>query len=128
MDRRLRLAVAEGDGIGREVVPQAIRVLRSALEAYGGETEVELVGVPVGWVSVERFGRPLTDAVLETIAGGCDALVLGPLEVGSYPGGTLEETVSPSGRIRRHFDLYANISHQGQGGGGTSAGRRSILS
>src|SRR5699024_7314374 len=55
----LRLAVIEGDGIGKEVVPQGLRALRAALEPIGGT--VETTGCGRGAGRRRRTGGEVTD-------------------------------------------------------------------
>ena len=44
----LKLAVIEGDGIGKEVVPQGLRALRAALERVGVDLELRRAGAGPG--------------------------------------------------------------------------------
>lgn len=106
MKEKYRISVAKGDGIGPEVVDSAVSVLTSAAENEGLRDCLEFVSVPVGWESFNKYGYPVTEGTLELI-GRTDALILGPLEVGKYPGENGKK--SPSGAIRRHFELYANV-------------------
>ncbi|MDA8143538.1 MAG: isocitrate/isopropylmalate family dehydrogenase [Thermoplasmatales archaeon] len=106
MNEIYKLTYAKGDGIGPEVVGSSIQVLRHALEKEGFESRFDLQEVKVGWESVNAYNDPLTAATLAAIEKS-DALILGPLEVGKYPGENGKR--SPSGAIRKHFDLYANI-------------------
>lgn len=106
MKEKYTISVAKGDGIGPEVIGSAIEVLKAALEKSGLNSMIKFLDVPVGWESFNSLGYPVTDATLESI-GKTDCLILGPLEVGSYPGENGRR--SPSGAIRKHFDLYANV-------------------
>lgn len=106
MKEKYTISVAKGDGIGPEVVGSAVEVLKGAAERTGLGDLFDFVSVPVGWELFNSVGYPITKDVLERI-GRTDCLILGPLEVGSYPGEN--GRVSPSGAIRKHFDLYANI-------------------
>lgn len=98
--------VAAGDGIGPEVVGSAVAVFSAALDKLGSSGLVSFRNVSVGWESFRLWGKPLTDEVLADIENS-DGLILGPLDVGVYPGSKGQK--SPSGSIRTHFDLYANI-------------------
>ena len=64
--RTIRLAVIEGDGIGHEVVPEGLRVLRAALEGSGAALETTPFDLGAGrW---HRTGETLTEALdLEVI-------------------------------------------------------------
>ncbi|MGC8555838.1 MAG: isocitrate/isopropylmalate dehydrogenase family protein [Conexivisphaera sp.] len=97
-----RIAFAEGDGIGPEIVPVAVRCVGEA----AGDL-LEFVRVEVGWSAYRSSGSSLPGRTLEELSRS-DGLILGPLDVGSYPPGD-PGSPSPSGRIRRAFDLYANV-------------------
>ncbi len=106
MKDKYDISVAAGDGIGPEVVESAVSVFSAAMDRLGSSDLVSFSKVPVGWESFQLWGKPLTDEVLGKIERS-DGLILGPLAVGSYPGSKGQK--SPSGAIRTHFDLYANI-------------------
>lgn len=106
MKEKYTISVSKGDGIGPEVVGSALEVLNSATERSGLGDLLEFIDVPVGWELFNAVGFPITEEVLDTI-GMTDCLILGPLEVGSYPGDN--GRMSPSGAIRKRFDLYANV-------------------
>ena len=97
-----RIAVAEGDGIGSEIVPVAVR----CAELAAGDL-LEFVRVDIGWSAYRKHGSSLPREVVDVLSGS-DGLVLGPLDVGSYPPDD-PGSPSPSGKIRREFDLYANM-------------------
>jgi 3-isopropylmalate dehydrogenase len=68
---------------------------------------VNWVELPLGASSIARHGTAVPDSTLAALAG-LDGWLLGPHDSASYP----EEhraQLNPSGRIRKHFDLYANI-------------------
>ncbi|WP_017559537.1 tartrate dehydrogenase [Nocardiopsis baichengensis] len=106
MSRRYRIAVIPGDGIGTEVVPEGVRVLRAAAEAYG----FELDPVEYGFASApyyERHGAMLPEGWFEELVRH-DALFLGAV---GWPA-TVPDHVSLWGSLlqfRRRFDLYANV-------------------
>ena len=99
-----RIAVIQGDGIGREVVPAAIRVIEAATRRFGFRCEF----VDFDW-SCERYaatGRMMPEDGLQQLRA-FDAIYLGAV---GYPG--VPDHVSLWGLllpIRRGFDLYANI-------------------
>jgi 3-isopropylmalate dehydrogenase len=98
------IAVGKGDGIGPEVIESALKVVQSATDSQGLKGLLNFRNVDIGWTSYYMHGSPLTDETLN-IVSSCDCMILGPLEVGEYPGANR----SPSGIIRRKFDLYANV-------------------
>ncbi|WP_293387015.1 tartrate dehydrogenase [Nevskia sp.] len=99
-----RIALIEGDGIGREVVPAGIRVIEAAARHLGFRCEF----VHFDW-SCERYaatGRMMPEDGLRQLRD-FDAIYLGAV---GYPG--VPDHVSLWGLllpIRREFDLYANL-------------------
>jgi 3-isopropylmalate dehydrogenase len=100
------LGVLLGDGIGPEIVPAAVRVVDAALAAAGAEP-VEWQELPLGAAAIETHGSAIPDTTLETLAG-LDGWLLGPHDSAAYPE-PFRSQLNPSGAIRKHFDLYANI-------------------
>ncbi|WP_241386302.1 isocitrate/isopropylmalate dehydrogenase family protein [Rhodococcus sp. CH91] len=101
-----RIGILEGDGIGREIVPATRTVVDAAVAAAGG-VAVDWVPLPIGAAAIDSHGTPLPEETLESLAG-LDAWILGPHDSASYPPQFRGE-LTPGGRIRKHFDLYANI-------------------
>jgi tartrate dehydrogenase/decarboxylase/D-malate dehydrogenase len=103
-DTRHRIALIPGDGIGREVVPAARRVLDAACERHG----LTLAYTEYDW-SCERYereGAMMPDDALDRLAGH-DAILLGAV---GYPG--VPDHVSLWGLlipIRRRFQQYVNL-------------------
>ena len=99
-----KIAVIEGDGIGREVVPEGIRVLEEAAHRY----EVSFSWQHFDW-SCETYlkiGRMMPDDGLEQLRP-FDAIYLGAI---GYPG--VPDHVSLWGLlipIRRGFEEYVNL-------------------
>jgi 3-isopropylmalate dehydrogenase len=101
-----RLGVLLGDGIGPEIVPAAVRVLDAALAAVDAPA-VDWVPLPVGAAAIETHGDALPEVTIKTL-DQLDGWLLGPHDSASYP----EEhrgRLNPSGYLRKHFDLFANI-------------------
>ncbi|WP_432541022.1 isocitrate/isopropylmalate dehydrogenase family protein [Kineococcus sp. SYSU DK002] len=105
-DRILRLGVLHGDGIGPEIVPAAVRVVDAAAAAIGSPAP-RWQELPMGHRALQEEGEPLSEATLEVLAG-LDGWVLGPHDSASYPP-PHRSRLNPSGRIRKHFDLFANV-------------------
>jgi 3-isopropylmalate dehydrogenase len=101
-----RLGVLLGDGIGTEIVPAAVQVLDAALAA-AGEPAVEWVPLPVGAAAIETHGSALPDVTVETLTK-LDGWLLGPHDSAAYPAEHRAQ-LNPSGFLRKHFDLFANI-------------------
>ena len=99
-----RVAVIPGDGIGREVVPEGIRVLEAAGSKYGVSFEFD--EFPWSCEVYARTGRMMPEDGLETIRGH-DGIFLGAV---GFPG--VPDHVSLWGLlipIRREFRQYVNL-------------------
>lgn len=105
-NRPYRLGVMLGDGIGPEIVPAAVRVVDAALAAAGAEP-VDWQELPLGAAAIDEHGSAVPPATLEALAG-LDGWLLGPHDSAAYPEPARSQ-LNPSGAIRKHFDLYANI-------------------
>ncbi|RBY88232.1 isocitrate/isopropylmalate dehydrogenase family protein [Blastococcus sp. TBT05-19] len=101
-----RLGVLLGDGIGPEIVPASVRVVDAALAAAGA-APVEWEELPLGASAIEEHGSALPATTLEALAG-LDGWLLGPHDSAAYPE-PYRSQLNPSGALRKHFDLYANI-------------------
>jgi 3-isopropylmalate dehydrogenase len=99
----MKIAVLPGDGIGIEIVEQAVRVL-DALELKC-ERETALVG----GAAYVAHGHPLPDATL-ALAKAADAILFGA--VGDWKYDRLERSLRPEQAIlglRKHLGLFANF-------------------
>jgi len=100
--RNIALAVIGGDGIGPEVVAEALKVLRAAApDVTISETSYDL-----GARRWHRTGETLPDAVLDEIRGH-DAILLGAVGNPSVPSGVLERGLLL--RLRFELDHYVNL-------------------
>ena len=104
MTQTIELAVIPGDGIGKEVVPEGLKVLAAALEGTG--VEVATTDFDLGADRWHRTGETLTDADLEAIKGH-DAILLGAVGDPSVPSGVLERGLLL--RLRFALDHYVNL-------------------
>lgn len=96
------LLVLEGDGIGPEIVAATIEVVRAAGQRFGFAVDFRFVDV--GFASVAAHGTTFPMAVLDA-ARAADGVILGPVSHNDYG----EGMPNPSGMLRKHLDLYANI-------------------
>src|SRR5262249_26721623 len=96
----IKLAVIGGDGIGPEVVAEALKVLKAAGLA------IEETNYDLGAQRWHRTGETLPDAVLEEIRGH-QALLLGAVGDPSVPSGVLERGLLL--RLRFELDHYVNL-------------------
>jgi 3-isopropylmalate dehydrogenase len=102
-----KIAVARGDGIGPEIVAEGVKVLQTVEKKYGHE--FALTYFDMGGVSIDKFGVPLTDENIE-LCRKSDAFLFGSLggPKWDYPGAKVY-TNTAGLRIRKEFDVYANI-------------------
>jgi 3-isopropylmalate dehydrogenase len=101
-----RLGVLAGDGIGPEIVEATLRVLEAAQQRDSG-LRLEWVPLPIGWEAIRTSGSAIPESTIQAL-DSCDAWIMGPHDSASYPAAEREK-LNPSGTLRHHFDLYANI-------------------
>jgi 3-isopropylmalate dehydrogenase len=102
----MKIAVLPGDGIGPEIVAQAVKVLL-ALARDGLKPELEHAAI--GGAGYDAVGDPLPEATLE-LAKAADAVLLGA--VGGYRYDSLPRDKRPEQgllRIRKGLGLFANL-------------------
>lgn len=98
-----KIAVLAGDGIGPEIVEQAVKVLNALGETF------ELEHAPVGGAGYKASGHPLPEATLK-LAIEADAVLFGA--VGDWKYDTLERALRPEQAIlglRKNLNLFANL-------------------
>lgn len=95
----MELCVIEGDGIGREVIPAAVRVLQAVLPA------LHIHPAAAGWDHFNQTGEPLPQATLE-LARECGAVLYGAANSPSYP---VEGYFNPIVRLRRLLYTHASL-------------------
>ncbi|MFI9582462.1 3-isopropylmalate dehydrogenase [Streptomyces sp. NPDC052236] len=103
MSRSLNLAVIPGDGIGQEVVAQALKVLTAVLPQ---DVKLETKEYDLGAQRWHRTGETLPDAELEALKHH-DAILLGAIGDPSVPSGVLERGLLL--KLRFVFDHYVNL-------------------
>lgn len=99
----MKIAVLPGDGIGPEIVAQAVKVLNAL------DLNIEMTGAPIGGAGYEAAGDPLPEATLK-LAKEADAVLLGA--VGDWKYDKLERHLRPERgllRIRKELNLFANL-------------------
>ena len=102
-----KITVLPGDGIGPEVVAEAMAVLTQAGDIFGFSTDVE-EGL-VGGASIDAHGKPLTDEVL-AMTKASDAVVLGAMGGPKWDG--LDYSIRPERALlalRQELGLFANL-------------------
>ncbi len=102
-----KIAILPGDGIGQEIVAEAVKVLECLLDDYG--LQVELEEGLVGGTAYDATGTPLPEATLK-LAKEADAVLLGA--VGGYKWESLDISVRPEKGLlglRSELGLFANL-------------------
>jgi len=99
----MKIAVLPGDGIGPEIVTEAIKVLNALGHKFDFET------APVGGAAYVTAGHPLPPATLD-LAKNSDAILFGA--VGDWKYDSLSRELRPEQAIlglRKHLELFANF-------------------
>jgi len=103
----MKICVMPGDGIGREIVAQALRVLDKVGSKFGKKFETE--EALIGGSAIDATGGPLPEATVK-LCKASDAVLLGAV------GGPKWDTIDPSIRpergllgIRKELGLFANL-------------------
>ena len=100
----MNIGVLEGDDIGHEVVPEAVKVMQAAAKRSG--LAIEWEQLPIGRRAYDTLGMTTPAGTLDRLAR-LDGWVLGPIGHMAYP--KVPEAVNPHPILRKHFDLFANI-------------------
>ncbi len=102
-----KIAILPGDGIGQEIVAEAVKVLECLRDDYG--LQVELEEGLVGGTAYDATGTPLPEETLK-LAQEADAVLLGA--VGGYKWESLDIAVRPEKGLlglRAELGLFANL-------------------
>ncbi len=101
------IAVLRGDGIGPEIVNEALKVLDAVCKKYGHT--FTYTDVDIGGCSIDKYGEPFTDEAME-ICKNSDSVLLGAV------GGPKWDNVPPAIRpekgllkVRAGLGLFANL-------------------
>ena len=103
-----KIAVLPGDGIGPEVMREAIKVLDAAQDLFS--FTLEYINEDVGGIAIDNHGEALPSQTLKTCEES-DAILFGSV------GGPKWETLPPHQQperaallpLRKHFDLFCNF-------------------
>jgi len=102
-----KILILKGDGIGPEVVEQALKVLDAISQKYNHK--FEYIEALIGGVAIDKFGVPLPDETL-ALAKTSDAVLLGA--VGDWKYDNLDFDIRPEKGllgIRKGLKLFANL-------------------
>lgn len=106
---RLNVTALAGDGIGPEVMREAIRVLRAVEKHF--QLAFQITEAPVGWAGIDAAGKALPDATLQ-LCRESDAILFGSVGLPDRdPTIPKEERPERAAllRIRKEFGLFANL-------------------
>ena len=107
-DRNYKIAILAGDGIGPEVMSEALKVLDKTSEKYG--FSMEYTKADVGGVAIDNHGKALPESTVDTCKSS-DAVLFGSV------GGPKWENLPPDEQpergallpLRKIFGLYCNL-------------------
>ena len=107
----LNIAVIKGDGIGPEIVTEAMKVLDKVASKYGHN--MNYTQLLLGGASIDAYGKPLTDETIE-LAKKSDAVLMGSIggDTTKSPWYKLEPSLRPEAGllgIRKALNLFANV-------------------
>ena len=107
----LNIGVIKGDGIGPEIVEEAMKVLNKVGEVYGHS--MDYTQLLMGGASIDVHGVPLTDETVDT-AKKCDAVLMGSIggDAKTSPWYQLDPSKRPEAgllKIRKALNLFANL-------------------
>src|SRR3984957_1539371 len=105
----LKIAALAGDGIGPEVMREAIKVLRVVEKKFS--LTVNITEAPVGWAGIDAAGKALPDATLK-LCQESDCILFGSVGLPDRdPTIPKEERPERAAllRLRKEFGLFANL-------------------
>ena len=107
----MKIGVIKGDGIGPEIVDEALKVLDKTAGIYGHA--FSYTQLLMGGASIDVNGVPLTEETLE-LAKGCDAVLMGSIggDANTSPWYQLEPSKRPEAgllALRKGLNLFANL-------------------
>ena len=105
--KQYKITLLRGDGIGPEIVAEALKVLDAAGKKYG--FSLEYTDALMGGCAIDATGKPLPEETIEACKAA-DAVLLGA--VGGYKWDTLPGNLRPEAGllgIRAALGLFANL-------------------
>ena len=107
--KNFKIAALAGDGIGPEVMREAIKVLRATEKKFG--FTLQITEAPVGWAGIDAAGKALPDATL-ALCKASDSILFGSVGLPDRdPTIPKEERPERAAllRLRKEFGLFANL-------------------
>lgn len=109
MSKTIQIAALAGDGIGPEVMREAIKILRVVEKRFS--LLFRITEAPVGWAGIDATGKSLPDATL-ALCKQSDAILFGSVGLPDRDL-TIPKEERPERaallRIRREFGLFVNL-------------------
>jgi 3-isopropylmalate dehydrogenase len=102
---KANITLLPGDGIGPEVIAQAVHVLDRAAAKFGHH--VDFQEALIGGVAIDMTGSPLPPKTLRTCEQS-DAVLMGAVGLPKYDAAAVRPEQGLLG-IRKHFGLFANL-------------------
>jgi len=108
MSKNYKIAVLSGDGIGPEVIEQALKVLKSVGNKFN--FSFEFTNALIGAIAIDKTGNPLPDETIE-ICKASDAVLLGAVGHPRFDNDPSAKVRPEQGllKIRKTLGLYANL-------------------
>jgi len=107
--KTFKIAALAGDGIGNEVMREAVKVLRATETKF--DFKLEITEAPVGWAGIDAAGKALPDATL-ALCKKSDSILFGSVGLPDRdPTIPKEERPERAAllRLRKEFGLFANL-------------------
>lgn len=98
--RRLTIGMIPSDGIGKEVIPAAQRVMEAVIPG------IKFIQLEAGFEYFQKTGVALPDETVSILKKECDGALFGSV---SSPSHKVAGYSSPIVALRKKLDLYANV-------------------
>ncbi len=102
-----KIAVLAGDGIGREIIAEAVKLIECLRNDFGFDAELEAAAI--GGAGYDQYGKPLPDETL-AICRQADAILFGAIGGPEYD--RLDRELRPEKgllALRSRLDLFSNL-------------------
>lgn len=102
-----KIAVLAGDGIGVEIIAEAVKTIQCLQQDFGFNTELEYAAI--GGAGYDQYGQPLPEETL-TVCRQADAILFGAIGGPEYE--NLERELRPEKgllNLRSSLDLFSNL-------------------
>ena len=106
MSKNYKIAALAGDGIGPEVMREALKILRAVEKKFS--LSFQVTEAPVGWAGIEAAGKALPDATL-ALCKESDSILFGSVGLPDRDPTIPKEERAALLRIRKEFGLFANL-------------------